>query len=252
MNGAFLHAVYDAGFKPPPDIRVRAGADVHHRFGVHRNNVMVSLVDALADTYPVVLALVGEPFFRAMAREHVRHYPPDSPVLAEYGRHLPEFLADFPPAAALPYLPDVARLEWARQVAMHAGEASALPADVLIAWVQDPEALAQRRWTLHPSLQVVRSAYPVVSIWAAHQHDGDARVAAALAGISPDRGESALIMRADWEVLVLPVTDAEAVFAQSLAAGATLLEAVDASRSNAGGVDIPCALALLLRMGAFT
>ena len=88
-------------FQCPPGLTTWNGSDPAKRFGIYRNNVVVGLVDALADTYPVVQALVGEDFFRAMAGVFVRQVPPRTPVLAWYGEGFAGFVEQFPPAAGL-------------------------------------------------------------------------------------------------------------------------------------------------------
>jgi hypothetical protein len=98
----------------PPGLTAWNRSDPARRFAVYRNNVMVSLIDALADSFPVTQALVGEEFFRAMAGVFARAHPPRSPVMAHYGDGFAGFIEDFQPAASLPYLADVARLEMLR------------------------------------------------------------------------------------------------------------------------------------------
>lgn len=187
-SAAFAAALLDARLPCPPGLRAWNGSDPGRRFDVHRNNVLASLAAALADAYPVVAELVGADFFRAMAVACVRRHPPRSPVLALYGAAFPDFVAGFGPAAGLAYLADVARLERARVEACHAPDG------------EGPET----PWLQHPSLRVVRSAHPVVSIWAAHQGQG------ALEDVDLARPECALVARPQLEVLVVPCDAATA------------------------------------------
>ena len=90
------------------------------RFAVYRNNVYVSLVDALVAGFPKVHELVGDTFFRAMARDYAAEHPPKTPVLAFYGEDFGAFISGFQPAEGVPYLGDIARLEFARRCALHA------------------------------------------------------------------------------------------------------------------------------------
>lgn len=177
MQAAFAEALLAREFDCPPGLRTWNGSDPARRFGVYRNNVIVSLVDALADTYPVVQAMVGVEFFRAMAREFVRVRPPTSPVLALYGAGFAEFIEGFAPAAGLPYLPDLARLELMRVEVYHA---------------------------LQPSVRQLDSRYAVASLWAAHQVDD---IDAALAQVDPAAAESAQVLRAGLDVLVVRIGD---------------------------------------------
>ena len=161
---AFAHALLRPDAPCPAGLRAWNGSDPVKRYAVYRNNVVVSLVDALADSHPVTQALVGEAFFRAMAGEFARRSPPRSPVLAWYGEGFADFVADFPPAAGLPYLADLARLEWLRVEAWHAADADPLPLAEVAALLADEAALPNLRVTLHPALRVLRSAHPVVSL----------------------------------------------------------------------------------------
>lgn len=231
-------------FGCPPGLTTWNGSDPAKRFAVYRNNVIVSLVDALADSYPVVQALVGEDFFRAMAREFVLQSPPCSPVLAWYGADFSGFVSAFPPAAGLPWLADVARLEWLRVEAWHAADADALPSAALSALLCNVEQLPAARFTLHPALRILRSSYPVVSIWDAHQSDDPG---AALAGIDPGKAEAALLMRPGLDVEIVPIPCAAADFVACLHQGMPFGQAVDAAPC-----DLAATLAVLIRGQALT
>jgi putative DNA-binding protein len=87
---------------------------------VHRETMLASLAHALESIYPACLRIVGREFFRAMARRFAVEVPSTSPDLNDYGESFAEWLASFPPARELPYLPDVARLDWALHRARHA------------------------------------------------------------------------------------------------------------------------------------
>jgi len=244
----FAAALLDSERGVPAGLRAWNGSDPTQRFAVYRNNVVDSLVQAQADAFPVVQQLVGDPFFAAMARMYVCAHPPRSPVLAEYGDGFADWISDFAPTASLPYLADMARLERARVRAFHAADALALNADALTRHLAAPQALAQARLVLHPSLHAVRSDWAVVSLWAAHQSDDPAAIGA----VDLDHAESALMMRESDDAVVLPVPLPTAAFVQALAAGCPLGEAA-ATASVLGGADsfdLTGALALLIRHGA--
>src|SRR3990167_7733275 len=97
---AFANALLDPELPSPGGLSTWNGSDPATRFAVYRNNVTVSLIDALADTFPVVQALVGEEFFRAMARVSVRATPPRSRLMAFYGHDFADFVSAFPPVAS--------------------------------------------------------------------------------------------------------------------------------------------------------
>jgi len=229
--------------QPCPDgLRTWNGSDPALRFAVYRNNVLVSLVDALAATFPVVQALVGEEFFRAMAALFVRTHPPQSRILAWYGTELPDFMECFEPAASLPYLADVARLEMARVRAYHAADVAAVLPKALQAALSQPERLATLRLGLHPSLQVLASRYAVFSLWAAHQGTLD------LASVDPDQAETALVYRQDMQVQTVAVSPATGQFIRAVLQGESLLAAASADSE----LDLPATLAHLVRQQLIT
>jgi len=221
MSGGnpFVDALLDAGRAVPSGLKSWNGSDPTRRFNVHRNNMMVSLIEALAETFPVTQALVGEEFFRAMARAFVARSPPTSRLIFEYGKNLPDFIASFSPAATLPYLPDVARLEYLRVEACHAANAAPLDADVFRHLLAAPECLLSVRVRLHPACRVLRSKHAVFSIWAAHQGE------AMLESVASDVPEDTLVFRPAHQVRVLALPPGGANFIGVLANNGTLAEA---------------------------
>jgi len=228
----------------PDDLRAWNGSDPRHRLAVHRNNVLSSLIDALADTFPVAQELVGEEFFRALAASFVRAAPPRTPILAHYGAEFPDFVAGFPPAANVPYLVDVARLEWLRVQAYHAADAAPVKQAVLARLATCTEALGGLQLRLHPSVHAFSSPFAAVSIWSAHQGLGD------LADIDIHAGECALVLRQDLEVVVLPLAAEAIEFVKAVQCGARLDAAVDAAVARAADFDLVTLLAALLGRGA--
>lgn len=241
----FAAALLDPGHPGPAGLRAWNGSDPTVRLAVHRNNVVSSLIDGLADTFPVVQTLVGPEFFRAMAAVFVRLSPPRSPLLAFYGADFPPFVADFGPASGLPYLADVARLELARVHAYHAADAAVMtPADCA-AVSSTREDVGALRFGLHPSARLVVSTHAVVSLWAAHQQDE-----VDLSGIALERHESALVLRVGLDVLVLPLPPGGASFTAALLAGQPLARAVDLARTAVADFDSAAVLSLLIGHGA--
>ena len=239
----FARALLDADAAVPEDLIARAGGAPLRRFAVYRNNVYKSLIDALASRFPVAVRLVGEEFFRAMARLYVEQTPPSSAVLLRYETNFSDFVAGFPPAASVPYLADVMRLEWAWHAAYHAADAETLsPQDLAAACEGEVE-----RATLepHPSLQVVRSIYPVITIWERAAGDGE-KEAARL----PEDAEDALIIRPALEVEVRRLPPGGAVFVQALAGGATLMDAAAQALEGDTAFDLEQNLAGLISSGA--
>jgi hypothetical protein len=217
-QGAFAGAVRRADEALPEDVTSHSADRPTRRFNVYRNNFYASLIDVVAGRYAVVQRLVGEEFFRAMAKVYVEQDPPRSAMILAYGGGFADFLASFPPVADVPYLPDIARLEWARHTAYHAADATPLGAADFAAI--PGEQVAALTLALHPSLTVVSSPYPIVSIWETNAFDDEVRP------IDPDAGsEDAMIARPEMTVEVRRLPPGAAAFIGALNDGETLGEA---------------------------
>lgn len=216
------------------------------RVNVYRNNTTLLLRDALATHFPVTAQLVGDDFFANLANAFVRTHPPQSPCLFEYGDAFAGFIETFPAARSLPYLADVARLEWARVSAVHVGDALALnPASLSGIAATDYGRLV---FTLHPAARVVSSPYPIHAIWAMHQ-DG----ASPQTRVNLDTGfEAALITRPGFDVQVIRLAAGEDVFIQALMSGANLQTAFAAAQAHDEGFEAARALSTILTSGVFT
>jgi len=143
-------------------------AEIAQRFNVYRNNVAYGLSRALARQFPAVERLVGTDCFAGVAQIFIEHHPPRSPILTDWGVEFPEFLASLETLSTLPYLRDVARIEWARSRAYHACDAKPSSSERL-------KNLAQHHSIcLHASVQVLNLATPAGSIWASQQPGGSA------------------------------------------------------------------------------
>lgn len=232
----FRRALLDPSRPVPPGLTGPDGAPAGRRFDVYRNNVAVSLTEALRQSFPVVRKLVGEDFFTVMAQSHLRAHPPTSPLMMFYGEEMPAFLETFPPVAHLPYLPDVARLELALRHSYHAADAVAV--DPALVQAIGAERLMAARITLAPAVRVLRSRWPLHAIWSANMRGTPpppARV-----------GEDILILRPgfDPEPHLLPAGGA--AFIEHLLSGDRFADA----HARAGDTDLTALLGLLLSGGA--
>lgn len=243
-QAAFAAALLTPDLPCPAGLRAWNGSDPSARLAVYRNNVVSSLIDAVADTFPVTQELVGEEFFRAMASVFVRQHPPRSRILAHYGAEFADFVDGFAPARAVPYLADVARLERSRVLAYHAADADPLTAAMLGVAMSSGEDLGALQLVCHPSTSVVVSEHAIVSLWAAHQGEGD------LSAVDTAVPESALVIRPGLDVLVLQLPPGAARFVIALQAGAGLADASALAAGEAADFDLPNVLALLMRHGA--
>ncbi|WPC06820.1 DNA-binding domain-containing protein [Pseudomonas benzenivorans] len=244
LQQRFAVALLDPELECPAQLRAWNGSDPAKRFAVYRNNVLSSLIDALAASFPVVQQLVGENFFRAMAAVHVRNSPPRSRLLAHYGAGFPAFIEGFAPAASLPYLADMARLELLRIEAYHAADAGPVASDALATALATPERVGALCFQLHPALGVLDSAFAVVSLWAAHQDERP------LAGFDPLQAECALVQRRGLEVEVLGIRPGDARFIQSLQQGQPLGQAAERALARDAEFDPARCLSHLLGSGA--
>ena len=172
----------------------RTGGPAGRRFDIYRNNVVAALIEALGEAFPVVRALVGEAFFKAMAGVHVRAQPPSSPRMMFYGEGFASFLESFPPAGGLPYLPDVARLEYARRLAYHAADEPA--ADPAMLGGLDAAALPEVRLPLQAACHILRSAHPVHAIWRFNATEDKSPVRPAAEDVLVSRPEQSVLVQA--------------------------------------------------------
>lgn len=218
---SFAEALLDPTRPVPP--LLRGGVD---RFAVYRNNVVVSLIGALETRFPAARRIVGEGAFAALAAAYVRESPPRSPVMAAYGDDFAEFVDRAPGLDAAPYLADVVRLEAARTRAYHAADAEPLDRRAFAAL--DTERLGDLTVALHPSLGIVRSRYPLVTIWAMNAGEAELRA------IDDWTPEEALVARPGMDVLVRRLPAGGAAFLDALGHGRPLGEAAEA-----GGVASP-------------
>jgi len=214
-------------------------------FAVYRNTVMKGCIDALQANYPAVTRLVGEEWFRAAAAVHVRETLPADPTLLHYGSAFADFLARFQPAAELPYLPGVARLDRYWTEAHCAPDENTL--DPMAVSRLAPEVLAGV--VLHP-LGAARWAWfeeaPVYTIWSRNRNGGGDP------GADLDwRPEGALLVRPRDAVEWFALDAAGCAFLDACAAGGTLGEAAEAALQAQGDANLALLLARLLKAGAF-
>lgn len=206
------------------------------RFQVYRNNVFISLTVALADVYPVVQRLVGEPFFNQLARRFIRAHPSRSGNLHDFGRELASFLGRLPEASALAYLVDVAALEWAYHEVFHAANAGGL--DVTRLGEVPEDGLDRLRFSLHPATRLVASRYPILAIWEANQREADADTE-----IDLDTGaDHLLVARRELDRLIVRLTPGELALLAELAAGRPLGAACKAAAAAEPGIDLGAAM----------
>jgi hypothetical protein len=237
-HGEFVRALLDPDLPPPEGLRAAHGLAPLRRFAIYRNNVVVGLIDALSERFPVCLRLVGEEFFSAMAQCYVPVSLPRTPMLFEYGEDFAEFVSGFEPARGLPYLPDVARLEYAIGRAYHAEDAAPLPTDFVRSLPSG--RLEAATASFHPSTQLVPSNYPIVSIWRANMTPDPPQ------SLTLDHAEDSLVVRPRLDVEAHALPAGGAAFIETLIGGGTFGQALSAASERAKDFDLAACLRTLL------
>lgn len=238
---SFVDALLDPARPVPPGLSDGAARPAGRRFGVYRNNVAVSLTEAIHLAFPVIAKLLGRENMDGLAGMFLRAHPPGTRMLMQYGDAFPDFLADMPQLAHLGYLPDMARLELALRRSYHAADAEPAATETLTG---DAETLARSRIVFAPALQVVRSRWPIFDIWRFNTEDGAPQPSA--------QAQDVLITRPEFDPVPQPLPDGGADWLAALARGDSVADALDAVLADAPGFDPAPTLTLLLRGGAIT
>jgi len=209
------------------------------RLDVYRRHVGHSLAAALATTFSTVQTVVGEGFFRGLAQAFVRQSLPTQPVLSEYGAGLPDFIAGYEPARDLPYLADVARLDWALSCAFHAPHVEGLGASQLAAIEAD--RLPSMTLSLTPGTALITSRFPLGRIWLASQPGADAVPVDLDSG-----GTRLLVLRRPDDAAFVEMSRAEAAFVGALIEGRPIEAAAGTAFQADTAFDLSTVFARLL------
>lgn len=222
-----------------------ASGDASRGVAVYRNARLAILRNTLAGAYPVCRALVGDDCFDAIVRDTLAVQDSTSANLHRYGDALPEVIAQSPLADSVPYLADVARLEWRVHWAHYAPDAHAEALDATVLGT----LLAQPADTLRAGLVdgawCVASTWPVVSIWRAHQPDA----AITLSNIDLDTSEAAIVTVQDHRVVVLDLDTSTAAFLAACDATSSLQAALTQTLTAQADFDLTACLVGLYRAG---
>jgi len=212
----FRSALLDPAALVPPGLINPDGSPASKRFDVYRNNVAVSLTEALETAFPVIRKLIGDENFKGLAGIFLRQHPPSSPVLMFYGQEMPSFLDGFEQLKHLPYLADVARLELALRESYHAADAE--PFDPSILQELGEEALLKSRVRFAPAMRLIRSRYPIHGIWQMNMVPNAPKPAA--------RGENVLVTRPEFDPVQTLLVPGAGLFVDRLKSGANFGEAL--------------------------
>jgi hypothetical protein len=217
------------------------GFEPESRLSIYRNNMLVTLTAALKATFPVVRRLVDDRFFEYAANAFIQRHLPVGPCLVEYGGDFPEFLANFPPAASLDYLPDVARLEWAISRVLHAPyPESPIPLTSLLTVPGDP---AEIRLSMTAEGRYMASPHPIERIWQFHRPGMDPTA------MPLDRRCAYLEVRRADGLQLTELPPAVWTFRSQIADGAALGTAAEEALAIAPDFDLARALGALFDAG---
>jgi Putative DNA-binding domain len=193
--------------------------------------------DVLTERFPVVCRLVGRDSFTSMARRFVACEPQSSPTLLRYGEAFPYFIRGQGKTASIEYVADIAELEMAQRKARFAP--GAMPLDRRALAPLRTERLGELRLVLHPSVFLVGSRFPIVTIWESIKRDGNGRM------IERWRAEAALMARPLRDVEVRRLLPGGHAFIEALAKGWTVAVAIEAGIAAAAKFDVTANLAFL-------
>ena len=234
----FREALLNPEAARPEGLSDGKGRPAGRRFDVYRNNVTVSLTDSLEVGFPVIRKLVGQDNFKVLAVAYLRRHPPRSPLMMHFGADMPLFLAEFEPTRQTGYLPDVARLELAIRESYHAADADPINPSELEAL--PAEELIGSRVRLASSLRLVRSPWPIFSIWRFNVEEG---------ANSPEMAaEDVLVVRPDLDPVPRLLPSGGMEFINELLTGATFGDAMDKASEASREFDLPAVLSLMVEM----
>jgi hypothetical protein len=194
------------------------------RMEIYRESAIGNIITPMQLTYPVVEKLVGNDFFRATCRQYIQNHWPETGNMDDYGDDFSFFLAEFEPAKNIPYLSDVARLEWLFHESSIANDQS--PSDWSSFADLSEDEFEHVQIGLHPSVRFFSSMYPVKEIWDMNQETADSDQALDLDQAS---GGHLVIVRQEFKTELYPIETAERAFLRALETGTTLFDAVDSA-----------------------
>lgn len=234
----FRAALLDPDLPAPEGLEDGHGGAAGKRFDVYRNNVVVSLTEALATAFPLVRKLIGAQAFASVGSQFVRACPPSSPLMMHYGVDFPAFLEGVAPLKRYGYLPDCARLDLALRRSYHAADSLPVRPSVFC----DAAAVAGLKLRPAPSTILLRSAWPLFDLWRFNQIPGSPAPRAA--------AQDVIVVRQDFDPAPHLLPPGAARWLGHLEEGLPFAEASERAVAAEADFDLAEALTLMLRLGA--
>jgi hypothetical protein len=239
LQRQFVGALFDE-LPAPRAAQTAAG------LGIYRNNLQEGFLKALALEFPVIQRLVGEDYFRQLARDFLHAHPSQSGNLHAIGAPLPNYLRSCFSGTEYAYLPDVAALEWAYEQAAIAADAAVFDGRSLAS--VSPDSYGELRFNLHPACYLVSSVYPILRIWQVNQVEADTGLTVDLS-TGPDH---VVTRRTDRTVELVRMPHGDFRLLECFARNATLGEAVSMPQQIDPAFDLGDALRRLIALGMIT
>jgi len=242
-QSAFVDALLDSAQYVPAGLQDAQSRAAGRRFSVYRNNVAVSLTEAMHQAFPVISRLLGTENMDGLAGIFLRKHPPSSPLMMFYGEAFPDFLAEMPQLSHLGYLADVARLELALRQAYHAADSVPVGPEALSV---APDELMQARLSFAPAVSVLSSDWPIYALWAFNTYPDSPKP-------GPESGaQDVLITRAEFDPEPHLLPPGGAIWIGAMRAGDTIGVAYEKATAQVEDFDLGTTLALLLQGSAVT
>jgi len=194
-------------------------SDEQSNLMIYRNTIHSNLIQALQNTYPMIVKLVGEDFFKITADDYIAQYPSTSGNLHDYGEYFSDFLAEYSPVSDLPYLDEVAQFEWASHLLQFASDAEAL--DIKRLEAVDEQQFHSLRFMLHPASCLMQFDYPILRIIDLCEDEIDEDIHL------DEGGVNLLLIRREFDVVLVTLSDAEFMFLSAIHNHETLGSALD-------------------------
>ncbi len=239
----FTHALLRPKAALPKGVIAPRAPNIIKRFGIYRNNVMVSLIEAMKSNFPIIYALVGDDFFTALAVAFINKHPPKLPMLFAYGDEFAAFIRLYSTADRLPYLADMAEVENLWRKAYHAKDATCI--DISALQKIDGEQHLKLTFNIHPAVFILKSGWPIYSIWLGHETDD-------MGNVDLNIAQNIIINRPDVDVLVMQLDAANCAFFRQIINGKNLENCYNAAMEIDASFDLGCCLSQLFGIGMIT